>query len=88
MVNDSSFAVDSISMKSTQGKRAFQIFQEKAKVPGSSSQSVFSFESKGSGASVDYESDNDAKLIKRRATIAAGYSRRNQGPNCQNKRIQ
>lgn len=67
MVNDSSFAVDSISMKSTDKENVLsKFFKKKAKVPGSSSQSVFSFESKGSGASVDYESDNDAKLIKKK----------------------
>ena len=50
MVNDSSFAVDSISMKSTDKENVLsKFFKKKAKVPGSSSQSVFSFESKGSG---------------------------------------
>lgn len=67
LINDSSFAVDSTSMKSTDKENVLsKLFKKKAKVPGSSSQSVFSFESRGSGASVDYESDNDAKLMKKK----------------------
>ena len=56
-------------MKSTDKENVLsKFFKKKAKVPGASSNSVYSFESNNSGVTVDYESDSDAHTLRKKSS--------------------
>lgn len=68
-IEDNYSAHDITSMKSTDKENVLsKFFKKKAKVPGASSNSVYSFESNNSGVTVDYESDSDAHTLRKKSS--------------------